>query len=561
MKFLCDNCKAKYQIPDEKIAGRTLRMKCRKCDHEIILKGPKDEADAGPTEGSNASKKRSGSSVGPAPRPGARKSSSQAGPRPTSPVAAATQPKRASSLGSEFRKGSLAPEAPSPRAPAAEWYVAINDVPVGPIKRDEVARKIGLGAVTAESLCWREGLDDWKPVGQVPELASLLQQRRVPPPPTGSSVPPPRASERPSNNVVPIGGRLGAAAAPAYDEGELEDERTVMAPVPVAEPEPVRAKPTPKPAPKPVVAPKPAATPKPVAAPKPVVAPRPVAAPQEEDDPFALPIAASAAPMAPAPVPVAAPAPFAAPPASIPAPAPRRGIPVGAWIAIVGAGAFGITLALAIGPKLLSDDPAPVAEATPVPDPVTPTEPTPELELDVPDPVPEEVVPEEVVPEETTTSMRSTSTSMTVSAMTSTTTAMTDNLTDEQRRQLELLTMSGATGAAPSMLSVGGGSTTTTAREELDNDAVRRVVTAQSNQLALRRCYEVAIRGMPEAPAVRLDVEVVVGASGTVTRASAAGNDVGSLKNCVETTVRRWRFPPSSNGGRAQFPVVFSGGG
>ena len=32
---------------------------------------------------------------------------------------------------------------------AAEWYVAINDVPVGPIKRDEVARKIGLGAVTA----------------------------------------------------------------------------------------------------------------------------------------------------------------------------------------------------------------------------------------------------------------------------------------------------------------------------------------------------------------------------------------------------------------------------
>jgi outer membrane biosynthesis protein TonB len=90
---------------------------------------------------------------------------------------------------------------------------------------------------------------------------------------------------------------------------------------------------------------------------------------------------------------------------------------------------------------------------------------------------------------------------------------------------------------------------------------VRRVVTAQSNQLALRRCYEVAIRGMPEAPAVRLDVEVVVGASGTVTRASAAGNDVGQLKNCVETTVRRWRFPPSSNGGRAQFPVVFSGGG
>lgn len=545
MKFLCDNCKAKYQIPDEKIAGRTLRMKCRKCDHEIILKGPKDEADAGPTEGSNASKKRSGSSSGPAPRPGARRGGSQAGPRPTSPVAA--QPKRASSLGSEFRKGSLAPDAPSTRAPAAEWYVAINDVPVGPIKRDEVARKIGLGAVTAESLCWREGLDDWKPVGQVQELASLLQQRRVPPPPTGSSVPPPRASERPSSNVVPIGGRLGAAAAPAYDESELEDERTVMAPVPVPDPEPVRA----KPAPKPVATPRPVATPKPVAAPKPVVAPRPVAAPQQEDDPFAMPVVAPAA---------VAPAPFASPPASMPAPAPRRGLPVGAWIAIVGAGAFGITLALAIGPKLLSDDPEPIAAATPVPDPIAP-DPTPDLALDVPDvdPVPDEVVPDEVVPDETT-AMRSTG-MQGVTAMATTPTAMTDNLTDEQRRQLELITMSGSTGVAPGMLSVGGNTSAQTSREELDNDAVRRVVTAQSNQLALRRCYEVAIRGMPEAPAVRLDVEVVVGASGTVTRASASGGDVGSLKSCVETTVRRWRFPPSSNGGRAQFPVVFSGGG
>ena len=39
MKFLCGNCKAKYQIADVKIAGRTLRMKCRRCGHDIIIKG------------------------------------------------------------------------------------------------------------------------------------------------------------------------------------------------------------------------------------------------------------------------------------------------------------------------------------------------------------------------------------------------------------------------------------------------------------------------------------------------------------------------------------------
>ncbi len=35
MKFVCENCKAKYQIGDEKVSGRTLRMKCRRCGEMI----------------------------------------------------------------------------------------------------------------------------------------------------------------------------------------------------------------------------------------------------------------------------------------------------------------------------------------------------------------------------------------------------------------------------------------------------------------------------------------------------------------------------------------------
>jgi predicted Zn finger-like uncharacterized protein len=38
VKFLCDNCKAKYQIADEKVAGKTVRMKCRKCGHQIEVR-------------------------------------------------------------------------------------------------------------------------------------------------------------------------------------------------------------------------------------------------------------------------------------------------------------------------------------------------------------------------------------------------------------------------------------------------------------------------------------------------------------------------------------------
>ena len=42
MKFLCSHCKAKYQIADEKVVGRTLRMTCRNCQQEIVIRGEPD---------------------------------------------------------------------------------------------------------------------------------------------------------------------------------------------------------------------------------------------------------------------------------------------------------------------------------------------------------------------------------------------------------------------------------------------------------------------------------------------------------------------------------------
>ena len=48
MKFLCSNCKAKYQISDEKVAGRKLRMTCRQCKSEIIIRGDARSGAAAP---------------------------------------------------------------------------------------------------------------------------------------------------------------------------------------------------------------------------------------------------------------------------------------------------------------------------------------------------------------------------------------------------------------------------------------------------------------------------------------------------------------------------------
>src|SRR3954451_5662490 len=48
MKFLCPSCKAKYQIADEKVAGRSVRMKCRKCGYVIQVSSVAGLGDALP---------------------------------------------------------------------------------------------------------------------------------------------------------------------------------------------------------------------------------------------------------------------------------------------------------------------------------------------------------------------------------------------------------------------------------------------------------------------------------------------------------------------------------
>lgn len=57
-----------------------------------------------------------------------------------------------------------------------EWFVGINGVPVGPIKLAELRSKAASGAVTKESLVWRDGFEEWKPLGTFPELVAIVEE-------------------------------------------------------------------------------------------------------------------------------------------------------------------------------------------------------------------------------------------------------------------------------------------------------------------------------------------------------------------------------------------------
>src|SRR5262249_37424415 len=39
MKITCQSCQSKYNVSDEKVQGRTVKIKCRKCGATIVVNG------------------------------------------------------------------------------------------------------------------------------------------------------------------------------------------------------------------------------------------------------------------------------------------------------------------------------------------------------------------------------------------------------------------------------------------------------------------------------------------------------------------------------------------
>jgi hypothetical protein len=93
--------------------------------------------------------------------------------------------------------------------PGDEWFVGINGVPVGPIRLSELRSKAASGAVNKESLVWRDGFEDWRPLKTYPELLAIVEE----------GVSSARGSLTPFMPLAADGsGLLGKPAAPAAED-------------------------------------------------------------------------------------------------------------------------------------------------------------------------------------------------------------------------------------------------------------------------------------------------------------------------------------------------------
>jgi len=484
MKFLCRKCKAKYQIADDKVAGRTLRMTCQQCGEPIVVRGPTRSQPIGRTITSSATLSTAGAGMG------------------------------TSSASGEFaHQHAVAPAREAVHA-SEEWHVAINDTPVGPLRREEVARKIAQGLLDRESLVWREGMDDWLALKHVAELVALFGPQSQP-----QSAPFGQQSSSVYSHTG-AGHALGRSHAGAPAAARADANPQVAAQVAAMTGRQAIAvdeyDPTPDSEPSQVA----------------VASVAPVAAPAAQ--PLAVPAAV------PAPIPAASPAPAAQ------------------MFLLVSGGAFILALGVLLGVRVLAPNnghpaaPAPLAVA-----------PVVSAVASKPEPKPEDSNSMIELPPTAISGTAQDAARKAAPASTATSASgpgdKKPKLTEEQRALLER--MGGRLDQAPSSSSM-------RLPTEAPHSAPRggQLTQAQLSAVVnggrknLQRCYETALRSSNSTETIRLDVDIQVSASGNVTNVRTLGKALPGMEECIARTVKMWRFPMSGEDVQTRFPVVFQPG-
>jgi predicted Zn finger-like uncharacterized protein len=183
MKFLCGSCRTKYQISDEKVRGKILTIRCKKCGAKILVRESLAR-DAG-----------GGTAVAPV----ADEHEAEVAVSERRSVSARAQMGGAALAHAydEAMKGrtgevddmptSIAPVPANLEIAGVEWYVAIEGEQHGPFAFAELVSKVTTGDVQGRHYAWHDGMESWSRVRDVKDLAAYLPaaggKKKPPPPP------------------------------------------------------------------------------------------------------------------------------------------------------------------------------------------------------------------------------------------------------------------------------------------------------------------------------------------------------------------------------------------
>src|SRR5580693_10671928 len=121
MKITCQSCQSKYNVADEKVQGKIVKIRCRKCGSTIVVQGNGGAA----TNGSGGT--GGGASAG---------------------------------AGVE--------------ADSTQWHVNVGDADPRTMTLAELIEAYNAGTVAQDTFIWTDGMDDWKPLSDVEAVVSAL---------------------------------------------------------------------------------------------------------------------------------------------------------------------------------------------------------------------------------------------------------------------------------------------------------------------------------------------------------------------------------------------------
>ena len=131
MKIACQACQAKYTIADEKVLGKIVKIRCKKCGATIVINGNET---------------------------GATHAASQAG-------------------GQAYDYAQQSGGEP--------WTVNVADGDQRTMVSAEIVGAFQSGVVNDETFCWKDGMSDWLPLRDIPELYAQCAGGQPAPPAPG----------------------------------------------------------------------------------------------------------------------------------------------------------------------------------------------------------------------------------------------------------------------------------------------------------------------------------------------------------------------------------------
>jgi predicted Zn finger-like uncharacterized protein len=142
----CHSCGATYNISDEKVRGRRVRVRCKNCQAAIIVDGEQLAAE-------DATRVY----------------------QPTfNPKQKTFDPKTYDSREESTRV--MSPAGPEWREPGPnDWTVNLSDTEQRTMTLEEIVNGYNAGAVTADAFVWREGMADWLPLLAADEIRTAIE--------------------------------------------------------------------------------------------------------------------------------------------------------------------------------------------------------------------------------------------------------------------------------------------------------------------------------------------------------------------------------------------------